>query len=99
MKKISGVIVGWDEQCTAPKEYIKSKPPEYPIDKPHYLILMDSIEANVVYDQYRYVAQNEIETSRRPKRITSVTSIDYFENYQNGRYQPRPWLQQIYPRD
>ena len=60
---------------------------------------MDSIEANVVYEPYQYAAQNEVELSRNPKKITSVTSGDYFEKYQNGKYHPRPWLKQIYPRD
>ena len=98
VNQITGVIVAWDEECKAPPEFFKTKPNEYQTDIPHYLVLMDSIEAGVVYDQYRYLAQNEIEPARSPKRVTSVTSVDYFENYQNGRYQLRPWLQEIYPR-
>ena len=98
-KSVTGVIVGWDEQCKAPQNILESKPEDYPIDQPHYLVLMDSIEANVVYEPYQYAAQNEVELSRNPKKITSVTSGDYFERYQNGKYHPRPWLKQIYPRD
>ena len=98
-RSVTGVIVGWDEQCKAPKNILEHKPEDYPIDQPHYLVLMDSIEANVVYEPYQYAAQNEVELSRNPKKITSVTSGDYFEKYQNGKYHPRPWLKQIYPRD
>ena len=53
--KASGVIVGWDEEPAQDFEDFKSTQ-----NLPHYLILMDSVEANVIYDQLRYLAQNEI---------------------------------------
>ena len=71
---------------------------------PHYLILMDSIESNVIYDQLRYLAQEEIEAKSNygghyPKRITNLAVKEFFEDYRDGKYVMRPWLQNIYPRD
>ena len=91
----SGVIVGWDEVPIAPST-IEISPENSQL--PHYLILMDTIEANLVYDQLRYLAQTDIQASAK-KRIINLAVGDYFENYQHGRYVMRPWLEGIYPRD
>ena len=67
---------------------------------PHYLVLMDTIEANTIYDQLLYLSEENIVLEERPqKRITNLGISKYFERYQNGRYLMRPWLQNIYPRD
>ena len=68
---------------------------------------MDTIQANVVYDQLRYLAQNEIEihpsttnSGGNPvKRITNLAVGEFFEAYKDGKYVMRPWLQNIYPKD
>ena len=66
---------------------------------PHYLILMDSVEADVTYDQLRYLAQSEIVPANNHGRILNLALGDYFESYHNGKYVMRPWLQNMYPRD
>ena len=66
---------------------------------PHYLILMDSVEADVTYDQLRYLAQSEIVPANSHGRILNLALGDYFERYHNGKYVMRPWLQNMYPRD
>ena len=90
----AGVIVGWDETPKAPEA---SKADD---DFPYYLVLIDTIEANTIYDQLLYLAEEElIMEERLHKRITNLGVSKYFETYQNGRYLMRPWLQEIYPRD
>ena len=100
--------MGWDENLTGKTNEIalsrkirkqlqaKSHPH---LHLPHYLILMDSIEADVTYDQLRYLAQNEIVPANRHHRILNLALGDYFESYHNGKYVMRPWLQNMYPRD
>ena len=90
----AGVIVGWDETPKAPEA---SKADD---DSPYYLVLIDTIEANTIYDQLLYLAEEElIMEERLQKRITNLGVSKYFETYQNGRYLMRPWLQEIYPSD
>ena len=87
------MIVGWDETPKAP-EALESD------DSPHYLVLMDTIEANTIYDQLLYLPEEELTTEERfHKRISNLGVSRYFETFQNGRYLMRPWLQEIYPRD
>jgi len=109
--KASGVIVGWDENiedltdetsnAIMPSEIRKAQQDKSKanLHLPHYLILMDSIEAVVTYDQLRYLAQSEIEAIGKPGKILNLAVGDYFERYHNGKYVMRPWLQNMYPRD
>lgn len=96
--KVTGVIVGWDEKAKFPAHEMYEEKIAKHKDLPHYLIVMDSTEAQVVYDQLRYLAQPDIELVEPPKRIFSMAVSKYFEHFHNGRYLMRPWLQQIYPR-
>ena len=89
------MIVGWDETPKAPEA---SKADDD--DSPHYLVLIDTIEANTIYDQLLYLPEEELIIEERlHKRITNLGISKYFETFQNGRYLMRPWLQEIYPRD
>ena len=93
------MIVGWDE---IPRQEPVSKVSEEEMVNvsPHYLVLMDTIEANTIYDQLLYLSEENLIPEERPhKRITNLGVNKYFERYQNGRYLMRPWLQDIYPRD
>jgi hemimethylated DNA binding protein len=104
-----GVIIGWDLEMKAPQEFIDQvletkKGQLFNLEElkadTHYLILLDSIDAGTVFDQVRYVRQDEIEVpTNSQKRILNNALGEYYEGYKNGRYIKRPWLENMYPRD
>ncbi|EDV24793.1 uncharacterized protein TRIADDRAFT_56958 [Trichoplax adhaerens] len=94
-----GVIVGWDPVAKAPKEWLDHM---HPADKPHwrkkanYLVLVDTRDR--LTPQSTYVAEENIEILTNRKIIHPKVG-DHFEEFDNSRYIPRPWLRKVYPDD
>lgn len=77
---------------------------EYYAKKHHYSLVCDVRETTSPADEIQYVAQEDLSAlSPYPgggeRRILNTQLDTFFEGFREDRYQPRPWLRKIYPRD
>ncbi len=79
-----GVIVDVDAEFQGSEEWYeqvaRSRPPK---DKPWYHVLVD----NAVH--MTYVAERHLESASDGEPVSHPAIENYFENFQNGYYQPR----------
>uniref|UniRef100_A0A915J0W3 Hemimethylated DNA-binding domain-containing protein n=1 Tax=Romanomermis culicivorax TaxID=13658 RepID=A0A915J0W3_ROMCU len=67
-------------------------------NSPNYAVLVDIRSVNSNAPQVGYVVQENLELVTNT-RILHPLLDSYFENYVNGRYVMRPWLENVYPLD
>lgn len=65
--------------------------------EPHYLITIDTRDRMV--PQYAYIAQSSLEPASSGVRVIHPNLEHFFEFFNGKKFVPRPWLQEIYPRD
>ncbi|RNA29016.1 F-box only 21 [Brachionus plicatilis] len=97
---IHGVIIGWDEKCNAPSDWVEQN---YEMDErnqimnqPHYLLLVD--EKDEYMSDKVYVFQDDLVmvTNRKIKhRILN----SFFKKFDGGQYLKNKYLHAVYPHD
>lgn len=100
LNKYRGVIIGWDEKAKAPELWLKTlRGPKSERDdnKINYAVLIDTRYR--IIPQLGYVMEENIEKSEG--KVFHPLLEKYFERYQReeGTYQLRPWLREVYPND
>lgn len=95
-RKFRGVVVGWDYTALAPTEYLKEYYSTKEANQPNYLVAIDTRDR--LNPQFTYTPDDNLELLKYVK-IIHPSLDDYFEYFDGTRYVPRPWLQEIYPKD
>ncbi|XP_018018349.1 uncharacterized protein LOC108674875 [Hyalella azteca] len=97
---IKAVIIGWDETCQAPREFIEEAYPKElaaeVCQKANYAVLMDLNDFPSTAVQY--FAQQHMELVTNEKVVNPHTE-KYFSHFDGSRYLPAPWLAAMYPED
>ncbi|KAF2363597.1 Hemimethylated DNA-binding domain [Trinorchestia longiramus] len=97
---IKAVIIGWDETCRAPQEFIdEAYSKELAVEvceKANYAVLLDINDYHSTAVQY--FAQQHIELLSNQK-VSHPHKERYFSHFDGSRYLPAPWLAAMYPED
>ena len=79
--------------------------PDWPhwLDEPHYGLLCDMHYTEILEDELQYVAQSELRLApaATERKLTTMYANHYFYEFEEelGRYEMRPWLRKVYPKD
>ncbi|KAM9840116.1 uncharacterized protein ACBR49_015521 isoform 1-T1 [Aulostomus maculatus] len=93
-----GVVVSWDPEMRAPKEWIEKMHSEAPAaeNTPHYKVLFNGPGPSSLLVAYLPQTQLERMTGMRPD---IPTLENYFTHFDGERFALQPWLKQIFPED
>jgi len=97
-----GVIVGWDEYCRAPKNWIDTMHPgrsKDELNQPNYLVLIHTKSKDRSLQHTTYVIEENLQLHKEPMEIENPGLSDYFDFYDGFQYHMRPAMKILYPED
>uniref|UniRef100_A0A6A7FX20 F-box only protein 21-like isoform X2 n=1 Tax=Hirondellea gigas TaxID=1518452 RepID=A0A6A7FX20_9CRUS len=97
---VKGVIIGWDETCLAPRDFIRQSYSTEDVvevcETANYAVLLDTND--YPHPITHYFAQKYIVPITNTK--VEHPSLDrFFDKFDGSRYLPTSWLAAIYPED
>ena len=90
--------MGWDYEAQVPTDLITEMYKNHKdwMKQPNYLVAIDTRYRAI--PQFAYLAEEILELVSHT-RVIHPNLDTYFEYFDGTRYVPRPWLQEVYPRD